>query len=67
MHRLPGTRLSIKHMHCLDQPSHLLTIMGLVIEAVLFGLFTSCMMVDQWDVLAMFWGGHGGNACRNAG
>jgi palmitoyltransferase ZDHHC3/7/25 len=49
MHRVPGVRW--KHMHCLDQPSHLLYILGLMVEAVLFGLFTSCMMVDQWDVV----------------
>ena len=36
---------------CLDQPPHLLNILGLVVEAVLFGIFTSCMMVDQWDVV----------------
>lgn len=39
------------HAHCLDRPSHLLNILGLVVEAVLFGLFTCCMMVDQWDVV----------------
>lgn len=51
MHRLPGARTGLKHMHCLDQPSHLLYILGLMVEAVLFGLFTTCMMVDQWDVV----------------
>jgi hypothetical protein len=40
------------HAHCLDQPAHLLSILGLICEAVLFGLFTCCMMVDQWDVVA---------------
>ena len=25
--------------------------MGLTVEALLFGLFTICMMVDQWDVV----------------
>ena len=29
---------------CLDQPSQLLTILGLIIESLLFGMFTSCMM-----------------------
>lgn len=51
IHRIPGVRLSVKQMHCLDRPSHLLSILGLVVEAILFGLFTSCMMVDQWDVV----------------
>eukprot|EP00540_Astrosyne_radiata_P018692 CAMPEP_0116866398 /NCGR_PEP_ID=MMETSP0418-20121206/25999_1 /TAXON_ID=1158023 /ORGANISM="Astrosyne radiata, Strain 13vi08-1A" /LENGTH=175 /DNA_ID=CAMNT_0004502013 /DNA_START=131 /DNA_END=658 /DNA_ORIENTATION=+ len=36
---------------CLDRPTDLISILGLVVEAVLFGLFTSCMMVDQWDVV----------------
>ena len=45
------------HLHhssytpCLDQPTHLINILGLVVESVLFGLFTSCMMFDQWDVV----------------
>ena len=38
-------------MHCLDQPTHLLNVLGLVVESILFGLFTCCMMVDQWDVV----------------
>ena len=29
---------------CLDKPTQLLTILGLIIEALLFGMFTSCMM-----------------------
>ena len=29
---------------CLDKPTQLLTILGLLIEALLFGMFTSCMM-----------------------
>ena len=37
---------------CLDDPTDLLRLMGLGIESLLFGLFTSCMMVDQWDVVA---------------
>lgn len=37
--------------HCLDEPGHILNLVGLIVEAVLFGLFTCCMMVDQWDVV----------------
>ena len=37
---------------CLDSPSHLLNMLGLVVEAVLFGMFTSCMLVDQSDVVS---------------
>jgi hypothetical protein len=40
-----------QHIACLDQPSQLLSILGLVIEAILFGMFTSCMMFDQFDVI----------------
>lgn len=36
---------------CLDDPAHLLSLSLLTIESLLFGLFTSCMMVDQWDVV----------------
>lgn len=39
------------HMTCLDRPSQLLSILGLVVEAILFGLFTSCMMIDQASVV----------------
>lgn len=39
------------HMTCLDRPSQLLSILGLFIEAILFGLFTMCMMVDQAGVV----------------
>jgi palmitoyltransferase ZDHHC3/7/25 len=38
-------------MTCLDQPNQLLSILGLFIEAILFGLFTSCMMIDQAGVV----------------
>jgi len=41
----------LRNMHCLDEPTHLLNIVGLVVESILFGLFTTCMMVDQWDVV----------------
>ena len=37
--------------HCLDEPGHILNLVGLIVEAILFGLFTCCMMVDQWDVV----------------
>ena len=40
-----------QHQHCLDDPAHLLHLIGLMVEALLFGLFTSCMMIDQWDVV----------------
>ena len=37
--------------HCLDRPAHLLFILALLVEAILFGLFTGCMMMDQMDVV----------------
>ncbi len=40
-----------KHEACLDQPTHLLNLIGLVVESMLFGMFTCCMMLDQWDVV----------------
>mmetsp|Transcript_8360 Transcript_8360/g.10576 ORF Transcript_8360/g.10576 Transcript_8360/m.10576 type:complete len:422 (-) Transcript_8360:190-1455(-) len=40
-----------KHEPCLDKPTHLLALIGLVIESMLFGMFTCCMMIDQWDVV----------------
>lgn len=36
---------------CVDHASDLLPLIGLTVEALLFGLFTICMMVDQWDVV----------------
>lgn len=36
---------------CVDHPTDLLPLVGLTVEALLFGLFTMCMMVDQWDVV----------------
>lgn len=36
---------------CLDRPAQLLTILFLLIEAILFGIFTACMMFDQFDVI----------------
>lgn len=36
---------------CVDHPTDLLPLVGLMVEALLFGLFTFCMMVDQWDVV----------------
>jgi palmitoyltransferase ZDHHC3/7/25 len=48
-HRRHGySKHSVK---CLDNPSQLLSILGLLIEALLFGMFTSCMMFDQSDVI----------------
>jgi len=40
-----------RHISCLDRPSDLLPILGLLIESLLFGMFTSCMMLDQHDVI----------------
>ena len=42
----------MKDVACLDSPRHLLNLLGLVVEAVLFGMFTSCMMFDQSDVIS---------------
>ena len=39
------------HTPCMDQPADLLRILGLLIESLLFGMFTSCMMFDQFDVI----------------
>jgi hypothetical protein len=39
------------HVSCLDQPTQLLTILGLLVEALLFGMFTFCMIFDQMDVI----------------
>lgn len=46
-----ATGRSIRHYACLDHPTQLVNILGLLIEAVLFGMFTSCMIFDQWDVI----------------
>lgn len=40
-----------KHEACLDEPTHLLGLIGLIVEAMLFGMFTCCMVIDQWDVV----------------
>lgn len=48
--RMAAARLS-KSPPCLDHPAQLLTILFLLIEAILFGIFTSCMMFDQADVI----------------
>lgn len=40
-----------KHEPCLDKPTHLLSLIGLVVESMLFGMFTCCMVIDQWDVV----------------
>jgi hypothetical protein len=42
----------VKHVSCLDQPTQLLTILGLLVEALLFGMFTFCMIFDQMDVIS---------------
>ncbi|VEU41208.1 unnamed protein product [Pseudo-nitzschia multistriata] len=39
------------HITCLDRPTQLMNILGLVVEAILFGLFTCCMMFDQASVV----------------
>jgi hypothetical protein len=39
------------HMTCLDRPTQLLSILGLAVEGILFGLFTACMMLDQASVV----------------
>lgn len=39
-------------MTCLDRPSQLLTILGLLVEAFLFGMFTACMVIDQSSVVS---------------
>lgn len=41
-----------REIGCLAKPSHLLNLLGLIVEAVLFGMFTSCMIVDQTDVIS---------------
>lgn len=40
------------HLTCLDRPTQLMGILGLAVEALLFGLFTSCMICDQAGVVA---------------
>ena len=46
-----GARGRHRHATCLDQPTQLLSILGLLVEGLLFGMFTSCMMFDQTDVI----------------
>ena len=36
---------------CLDRGSDLLTLIALFCECILFGMFTSCMMCDQYEVV----------------
>ena len=45
MNKLSGPR-------CLARPADSLSVVMLVIEAMLFGLFTSCMLLDQWGAVA---------------
>jgi hypothetical protein len=40
-----------RHSTCLDKPTQLISILGLLVEGLLFGMFTSCMMFDQSDVI----------------
>jgi hypothetical protein len=40
------------HLTCLDRPTQLLPMLGLVVEAILFGMFTICMMIDQSSVVS---------------
>lgn len=40
-----------RHGHCMDEPIDLLRILGLLIESLLFAMFTSCMMFDQASVI----------------
>lgn len=47
-----GRGRHVRDVACLDSPTHLLNLLGLVVEAVLFGMFTSCMMIDQSDVIS---------------
>lgn len=37
---------------CLDSPKHLLNLLGLIVEALLFCMFTTCMLVDQSEVIS---------------
>lgn len=37
---------------CFDDPTDLLKVLGLLVESVLFGLFTMCMMCDQSGVVS---------------
>jgi palmitoyltransferase ZDHHC3/7/25 len=39
------------HMACVDKPTQLVNVLGLVVEGVLFGLFTACMIIDQSSVV----------------
>jgi hypothetical protein len=41
-----------KHEPCLDEPTHLLSLIGLCVESMLFGMFTCCKVIDQWDVVS---------------
>lgn len=39
------------HFTCLDRPNQVLNMVGLLVESILFGLFTVCMMCDQSSVV----------------
>jgi palmitoyltransferase ZDHHC3/7/25 len=49
--RLMRQQRDHSHPFCLDRPSHLLIVICLLLEALLFGMFTACMMMDQADVV----------------
>ena len=42
---------SVKGPACLNKGSDTMVVVFLVVEGMLFGLFTSCMMLDQWTVV----------------
>ena len=46
-----GGRHHNTHIACLDHPTQMLNVLGLLIEGLLFGMFTSCMMYDQSEVI----------------
>jgi len=39
------------HQSCLNHPADILHLVFLMAEAILFGMFTICMMFDQYDVI----------------
>ena len=51
VHCVGGGPVSHHRPRCVDHPTDLLPLIGLTVEAILFGLFTLCMMCDQWDVV----------------
>ena len=51
MHRYSHLRSHHHGMTCLDRPTQILSVLGLIVEAILFGMFTACMMIDQASVV----------------